>query len=159
MVCQVCLIRMVRWLITWPLSLQDLVAEKCVEYFERFRRQTFVTPKSYLSFIDSYKIIYAEKIARVGVLAERMKTGERRHDELSHDSLQAHRLMRYVLQACVSWWRQSSRCLSSLRSWWWRSRSSPSPPRGQMKSCRRSQQKLRLLKRSDTAHEETICCP
>ncbi|KAM6900105.1 dynein axonemal heavy chain 5 [Xenentodon cancila] len=56
-------------------AFQDLVAEKCVKYFERFRRQTFVTPKSFLSFISSYKIIYAEKIARVGTLADRMKTG------------------------------------------------------------------------------------
>ena len=35
-----------------------------------------MTPKSYLSFIDSYKIIYTEKITHVGTLAERMKTGE-----------------------------------------------------------------------------------
>lgn len=52
------------------------MAEKCGEYFERFRRQTFVTPKSYLSFIDSYKLVYTEKIAHVGTLAERMQTGE-----------------------------------------------------------------------------------
>lgn len=52
------------------------MAEKCGEYFERFRRQTFVTPKSYLSFIDSYKLVYTEKIAHVGMLAERMQTGE-----------------------------------------------------------------------------------
>lgn len=52
------------------------MAEKCAEYFERFRRQTFVTPKSYLSFISSYKVIYAHKMADVGTLAERMKTGE-----------------------------------------------------------------------------------
>ncbi|XP_008293860.1 dynein heavy chain 5, axonemal [Stegastes partitus] len=56
-------------------TFQDLVAEKCGEYFERFRRPTFVTPKSFLSFIDSYKVIYGEKIAHVGTLAERMKTG------------------------------------------------------------------------------------
>lgn len=66
---------------SYDCDLQDLVAEKCGEYFERFRRQTFVTPKSYLSFIDIYKIIYTEKIAHVGTLAERMKTGREVHEE------------------------------------------------------------------------------
>lgn len=54
---------------------QDMVAEICTEYFQRFRRQTYVTPKSYLAFIKGYKIIYSEKIEHVGVLAERMNTG------------------------------------------------------------------------------------
>ena len=41
----------------------------------RFRRQTHVTPKSYLSFIDGYKTIYKGKKTEIGELASRMKTG------------------------------------------------------------------------------------
>ena len=44
-------------------------------FFCRFRRQTHVTPKSYLSFIDGYKVIYTEKVEHIGELARRMNTG------------------------------------------------------------------------------------
>lgn len=65
----------VSWLVKHVL-LQDLVAEACTDYFERYRRQTYVTPKSYLSFLDGYKVIYKEKLDYIGNLAKRMNTGE-----------------------------------------------------------------------------------
>lgn len=40
-------------------------------FISRFRRTTYVTPKSYLSFIQGYKTIYAEKRSEVRNLAER----------------------------------------------------------------------------------------
>ncbi|XP_064651602.1 dynein axonemal heavy chain 8-like [Lineus longissimus] len=56
-------------------SVHDNVANTCVDYFQRYRRQTHVTPKSYLSFIDGYKSIYTEKHEEIGELARRMNTG------------------------------------------------------------------------------------
>lgn len=54
---------------------QDQVAETCVSYFDRFRRSTHVTPKSYLSFIGGYKTVYTEKKTEIGELANRMISG------------------------------------------------------------------------------------
>lgn len=49
----------------------DLVAETCVKYFDRFRRQTYVTPKSYLSFINGYKEIYDDQHKEIDLLSSR----------------------------------------------------------------------------------------
>ncbi|XP_056012226.1 dynein axonemal heavy chain 8-like [Ostrea edulis] len=53
----------------------DDVASVCVKYFQRFRRQTHVTPKSYLSFLDGYKNLYSKKHAEINEMASRMNTG------------------------------------------------------------------------------------
>ncbi|XP_006824996.1 dynein axonemal heavy chain 8-like, partial [Saccoglossus kowalevskii] len=53
----------------------DGVADTCTEYFQRYRRQTHVTPKSYLSFIDGYMVIYKQQHDNINELARRMNTG------------------------------------------------------------------------------------
>ncbi|XP_026320150.1 dynein heavy chain 8, axonemal [Hyposmocoma kahamanoa] len=56
-------------------SVQDNVADACVSYYDRFRRQAHVTPKSYLSFLEGYKVLYKEKHSNIAEMARRMTTG------------------------------------------------------------------------------------
>lgn len=56
-------------------SIQDIVSDTSAEYFQRFRRATHVTPKSYLNFIGGYKNIYQMKQQELGEGALRMDTG------------------------------------------------------------------------------------
>lgn len=51
------------------------VSEACTIYYDRFRRQTFVTPRSLISFLESYRILYTEKYDNIQLLAGRMQTG------------------------------------------------------------------------------------
>uniref|UniRef100_A0A8B9E3A9 Dynein axonemal heavy chain 8 n=1 Tax=Anser cygnoides TaxID=8845 RepID=A0A8B9E3A9_ANSCY len=53
----------------------DIVSESCENYFQRYRRRAYVTPKSYLSFINGYKEVYSEKLASINEQAERMQIG------------------------------------------------------------------------------------
>uniref|UniRef100_A0A1B0GJY1 Putative dyneins heavy chain n=1 Tax=Lutzomyia longipalpis TaxID=7200 RepID=A0A1B0GJY1_LUTLO len=56
-------------------TIQDVVSETSVDYFQRFRRATHVTPKSYLNFIAGYKNIYQQKQKELGDGVEKMDTG------------------------------------------------------------------------------------
>ena len=56
-------------------TVQDGVGVACTQYFDQYRRQTYVTPSSYLSFLNSYRAVYAEKKGGIDILANQMKTG------------------------------------------------------------------------------------
>lgn len=56
-------------------TIQDGVSATSIEYFQRFRRATHVTPKSYLNFISGYKNIYTMKYNELCEGAEKMDTG------------------------------------------------------------------------------------
>lgn len=56
-------------------SVQDSVAQACQSYFQRFRRTTHVTPKSFLNFISSYKDVYSRKHEEIGDMSVRMDNG------------------------------------------------------------------------------------
>ena len=56
-------------------SVHDGVAEYCAQYFQKYRRSTHVTPKSYLSFISGYKEIYSHKLNEIESIARRMNDG------------------------------------------------------------------------------------
>ena len=54
---------------------QDGVGQICEAYFVQFRRRTYVTPASYLSFLDSFRTLYTEKKGAIDILANQMTTG------------------------------------------------------------------------------------
>eukprot|EP00767_Chilomastix_cuspidata_P003100 gnl/Chilomastix_cuspidata/322.p1 GENE.gnl/Chilomastix_cuspidata/322~~gnl/Chilomastix_cuspidata/322.p1 ORF type:complete len:2547 (-),score=680.75 gnl/Chilomastix_cuspidata/322:1353-8993(-) len=45
------------------------------EYFGRFRRHTYVTPKSYLSFLQSFRELYTQKKSELSKLSTRLNSG------------------------------------------------------------------------------------
>ena len=56
-------------------DMQDNVNDACTEYYNRFRRQCYVTPRSFLSFIEAYKTVYQQNVEDINVLAFRMSNG------------------------------------------------------------------------------------
>jgi dynein heavy chain, axonemal len=56
-------------------KVHDMVTNVCELYFERMRRRVYVTPKSYLSFIDLYKSVYSKKYSDLNTEEKNIRRG------------------------------------------------------------------------------------
>lgn len=63
----------------------QMVTDVCGLYFERMRRQVFVTPKSYLSFINMYKQVYEQKYDELNKEEENIRKGLKNVDDARKD--------------------------------------------------------------------------
>jgi len=63
----------------------DIVVNACEEYFQKYRRHVYVTPKSYLSFIQLYKSIYNKFYKEINRKADNIKEGLAKIDKASED--------------------------------------------------------------------------
>ena len=57
----------------------------CGEYFEKYRRNVYVTPKSYLGFLGEYKSVYVGKLEHIETLANNINTGLEKLMEAAQD--------------------------------------------------------------------------
>ncbi|KAL0227387.1 hypothetical protein P9112_014711 [Eukaryota sp. TZLM1-RC] len=72
-------------LVKFMASLHTNVGDVCEQYFSRFRRRVYITPKSYLSFMQAYKEVYLRQRQEIGVLAERLNSGLMKLQQASED--------------------------------------------------------------------------
>ena len=61
------------------------ITAACAEYHKRFRRNVYVTPKSYLSFLDGYRKLYSEKLAETRELASSINVGLQKMNDAKID--------------------------------------------------------------------------
>ena len=66
-------------------KVHKMVDDGCNLFFERFRRRTYVTPRSYLGFIDLYRDVYVKKVAKVEELATSINNGLIKLEQASAD--------------------------------------------------------------------------
>lgn len=52
-----------------------MVVESCADYFVQMRRRVYQTPRSFLSFLGSYKDLYLTKKEQVDVKSKRVIVG------------------------------------------------------------------------------------
>jgi hypothetical protein len=62
-------------LVRFMSTVHDHVSRATSDYFDKFRRHVYVTPKSYLSFLDSYIAVYESKRDEIAKLAHDLEVG------------------------------------------------------------------------------------
>ncbi|CCI47848.1 unnamed protein product [Albugo candida] len=59
-------------------TVHRIVTDHCDEYYQKMRRRVYQTPKSYLSFIESYKKVYGSKLEEIKDKEHRVNLGLRK---------------------------------------------------------------------------------
>ena len=85
-------------------SVHSAVTVACHEYFERFRRHVYVTPRSYLAFLSGFRELYSRKLGATRELASSINSGLAKMNEAKVDvnrmKARAHGMHMHVLQLC-----------------------------------------------------------
>ena len=86
------------------------------EYFEKFRRHVYVTPKSYLSFISGYKGLYQKKLVFVQELARSINSGLAKMGDAKVDvnKMKVRRRSCNCCGCCLACQRDTHTCISLL---------------------------------------------
>ena len=63
----------------------NMVNDVCSIYYNKMRRYVYVTPKSYLSFISSYKTVYKTKVTELEDQEKRVATGLKKLKQAEED--------------------------------------------------------------------------
>eukprot|EP00667_Euglena_gracilis_P000005 EG_transcript_5 len=66
-------------------NIHSIVTDSTTEYFQRFRKAVYCTPKSYLGFIDLYRNIYKEKVDGINLLADKINGGLQKLQQAGED--------------------------------------------------------------------------
>merc|ERR1719472_635750 len=66
-------------------TFQGIVRDMCQVYFTRMRKNVYVTPKSFLCFVDFYKVLYKKKFEDVNILEKTVNNGLSKLAEASAD--------------------------------------------------------------------------
>lgn len=56
-------------------DIQENVNDACIDYYDKYRRQCYVTPRSFLTFIDAYKGHYKDNLDTIKYLSSSMSNG------------------------------------------------------------------------------------